>query len=611
MKMNKKILIASIISIFVILAIIMVFIFIPQQTTTAPSFTCPDDKLCQITPILTCNVQSDQGKVIARTNAKSFLSSDLNGLGVWIALDSNNDGTMEGYSFSSTTSSCISLGVTYPIDGNNDIYVRNGRVYLCDSRKSYEFKPTSVAITNQEPTEPYTSNNQEVYLGKLYECQRDILINNKLVDTLIYSGSSSGKKTGKTYQLTGETITSEGVGFIEWDYKIENIPITECLVDGTTLYTGESICIDDNTLVTCTAPPQTTPDYRDPYETNARCVGDKFVDAYNVKLELKSQSTITLGEKFIINFDLDDEIYSENSVEIRATLNNDEDTYSALTDSRGQLTIELEPQTTGTKEIIVTMQHPEKDYTSEIINGYVTEPLQITTFKTQSPQFDNDLIEIVIEVTKGGSFKDWKPTTTYPLEEATYNNNKVNFKERTKTSTGLYNYYYDLSGDGLLRFRIKASDETGLVTDFTTWQEVEVKKAQILLKNIDVPFSVCNNANYKTTFELVDSTGKPVNGATVTAIIYEGVKEIRKNVDFNGDGHYSFDHYYTESVYTDLIASKDGLTGSQLNIPSSILSCGVNDDDDGNNLIYSVISALILGVGGFIYFVFVRKNGKK
>lgn len=616
--MSKKIILPSIIAIVLLLIIISVFYFIPsQQIINDASFTCPGGKVCEATPILSCNVQSDQGKVIARTNAEGFSQSQLSQVGVWIALDTTNTGYLSGFTRSNTQSSCLmnTPAVKYPITALEYIYIYNNKLYICENyQKAKLFVPTTVAVTNPYPTEPYASNGQEFYSGNLYSCEREIFIDDRLEDTLIYAADTSGEKRGQTYSIAGDSvISSQGTGSIRWDVEINDVPIITCEVDGNILYQGDKICTDSNTLVTCVSPPQTSTEYRDPLKTNARCVGNKFIESYNVELQLTSPSTITLGEKFILDFDLDDQIYSENAVEVTALLNEIEDVFSSLTNQNGQLTIELEPKNTGSKEIVVYMQHQETPYVSEPINVYVTEPLQITTFRTQSPQFDNEFIEIVIEVSKSGSPKDWKPTATYPLEEAYYNGQKVNYQERSKISTGLYSYFYDLTGDGLLRFRIRAQDETGLLTDFTEWQEVEVKKTGILFKDVNVPFSVCNQQTHAGTFELVDSTGNAVNDANIIAELYlpDQGNAVILPVQFQGDGQYSFSYNFQQAgaYFLDLRANKNNVIGSQLNIPINILSCqgGGGGDDETDYLIYIVIGVLIIGLGGFVYFVFIKK----
>ena len=411
----KKYVVPIVVISLVLLAVGVYFLstnFPSQQTIDASSYSCPDNKMCTVTPILTCSVASYEPRVILRTNSPNWNEESFKSDGVWIALDTDNDGSLEGYVKSSSASNCLKSrsGITNFFKDKNIgidfIYEYNNNIYICTSdTRSYKFNPTSLAETSLSQVEPYSINNQEKYSGdqSIYSCSRDILIDNSKIGTISWnkdvSTGSQGYK-GNQYSLqSGQTIkfSTVGLGGMKFDIEVNEIPITTCTVEtdsGTVeLSKNDKVCKDLNTLVTCILP-GTSEEYRDPEETVARCVNGKWQNAYNVDLSILN-SVISVGEKFEISFDLDDDIYLEANKEVFAYLydgSNLESDDSSFTNSRGKVDLELTPDSTGFKEIRIFMAHPEGDYQPEPISVRVTEGMTVTTFRTQSPQYDNEKI---------------------------------------------------------------------------------------------------------------------------------------------------------------------------------------------------------------------------
>ena len=133
--------------------------------------TCTDAHSCGTTvfkPAVTQTCTSSDLLVIFRTNVAdgNYIYSSP---GSWIAVDCNKDGILEAYgglgsSRTGKVSNPIGItpeGYSYEcFNGNTEVRIKTGTreiVYL----KS--ITPTEAPVLSSEPTEPYASNNQEVY----------------------------------------------------------------------------------------------------------------------------------------------------------------------------------------------------------------------------------------------------------------------------------------------------------------------------------------------------------------------------------------------------------------------------------------------------------------
>ncbi|MFH1510046.1 MAG: hypothetical protein ABIF10_00015 [Candidatus Woesearchaeota archaeon] len=92
--------------------------------------------------------------------------------GTWIAVDTNNDGTLEGFGYSGTFGaaySCRGTTIAQTPEGYN-VTIESGKLYVCvpfDSKyvsKKY-LESSATAVTSTSQTQPFTANNQEVCQG--------------------------------------------------------------------------------------------------------------------------------------------------------------------------------------------------------------------------------------------------------------------------------------------------------------------------------------------------------------------------------------------------------------------------------------------------------------
>ena len=128
---------------------------------------CNEDEICENGA---CVPTEQEEEVIFRTNAKDKYYAQFGTRNIWIALDTNNDEVLEGFDTTSMTSNigfCPVCEVYDPYDNcvvmwNSKpcvVYSSTGRGCSCRT-----FNPGSTtAVTTIIPTEPYSSNGQEVY----------------------------------------------------------------------------------------------------------------------------------------------------------------------------------------------------------------------------------------------------------------------------------------------------------------------------------------------------------------------------------------------------------------------------------------------------------------
>ena len=101
------------------------------------------------------------GQVIFRTNA---INGNYKDSSVQIAVDTDGDGVIEAWSFSSSGSRTPRECIAYTPEGYCVFYYV-GKVYVSYPDDSYaSFSLGGTIPTNPEPTEPYASNGQEVYV---------------------------------------------------------------------------------------------------------------------------------------------------------------------------------------------------------------------------------------------------------------------------------------------------------------------------------------------------------------------------------------------------------------------------------------------------------------
>jgi len=592
-------------------------------------YKCPDGNTCSITPSLVCDIPSEDSKVILRTNA---VSGDYDKIGRWIAWDVDNDNDLDCFSINNNPTPRCNLEIINQIQLSENLggakwYGNTQTIFLkkqeVDSnycaKDDFRLLAGAGCELSMIPVEPYKSSNQEIYSGSLYSCSMNVKINDKAIDILSYISdkpTSTDGKSGKTYTLnSNDIVTFSGTGFIKYDVVETLKPITECNVGSISLNKGETYCKDLNTLIQCIDPP-TINNIPKPNEI-ARCVNGQWQDAYNVDLSL-DKNTIALGESFRITFTLKDDIYPLEEREVRVCLYSGKETVAESCDSGfaisdKPLLLELTPETIGTtKRIEITMTHPEGDYKPNPIVGLsVTEALFVSTFKTLTTQYDNSYIDVKIESTKGNTLQNIVSQEI----EVNYNGEDAGrfYVKKVKESTGIYHFYYALKGDGILNFRIKVQDFSGLWTDWSEWVSVNVKEAQLLFKEVSLPSSPCSGASYTGSFKLVDNVGVVVKDASVIVLVQAPdetkATATKANVIDKGDGTYSFSYYYEKggNYYVDVTVSKGTLQGILKDNPVNVLVC-TSGDGGIDWTLYLIIGGAILGIINFIYFVFIRRK---
>lgn len=611
---------------------VLLYTLVLPQAVVQNEYICPQGFNCQATPIYRCEQASGTSEVVvARTDDLDYsegwiaYQNEFGGLNSWVNPLAVTRSTISGNEFDlpflaraffhSGSSGCLSETCLYVIrEGEPDKY--------------YRYKEGGGADIN--PVPQYDCQSQEICSGQVpqYNCQeKEVNLNDDVVYTFPAWESSQPTPEGG---LIGETLFISGGDrvnyFGEIEYEQSTAPITSCIVqtqDGDVeLQQGGKVCEDANTLVTCVDPPSTSTEYRDPAETTARCVGSDWVDAYTVDLDI-DETVISLDDSFMIDFDLNDDIYPVAGRTVMATLyegSHQEDTTSRITDAQGRVELELFPENTGYKTIEIFMTHPDIDYEPEPIDVQVTGALSVTTFRTISPQYDNNDVEIIVEVTKDGQAKDivdWMVEDLYNGDIVSYD---AVYGGAGSGERGTYHFLYDLQGDGNLQFKVRVQDNTGFWSEWSPmsgYEVVEVRKAELLLTNLNFPFSECSGRTHATTFTLVDSTGNTVDGATFDVTITQAVPtkpDLNPSVSGLGNGRYSFTALYEDggNYYIDIFATKGGLAGSSQDNPVSIIVCGGSGGDDGGIdwTLYGVAGGALLAVISFVYFVFFFRRKK-
>lgn len=610
----------SIVGVVLVLSLIGYFIFsaFPGQTIVpSNTYTCPDNKYCSVTPILFCTSPQTQQNVVFRASEQASFPNQL-------AVDYDDDGDLDAWiKTSSSTSQGICTARPKIQDGflNSWIVFYNSNLYVCTGIDNQKYTQTGASISTQStPLEPYSSTGREIYSGdqSLYQCSQTLKVNGNTVGTLSHSSNSptpSSGKFGNAVQLTeNQVFNAQGTGTINLDVETSDIPVTTCVVqiegNDVELDQGESVCLDIHTKASCDVPPQVSIEDKE----DQICVNGQWEDLYTINLVLSS-STVALGESFDVSFELDDPQYSDGGRQVYLYLKENGQTVKsdqAITSSSGSAQLSLTPDDAGYYELEVSMAHPESDF-SRTYSVQVTSSLSVSTFRTQSPQYDNQAIVAKVEVSRGGS-----PVAVFPngdiIVEAAYNDNPRSFSRRTAVEVGEYNIIWDnLVGDGNLRFRVKVEDpSSSYITPWTQWRTIEVKRAGLLFTNIDFPDSECNNREHTGKFTIVDSLGNRVNGATVSVLI-NGMEE---QVKSEGSGVYSFSHFYDQggNYNVEISASSDGIVGQE-SYPLNILSCSSGGGGTGGGGIdwtfYIIIGVFVLGIIVFVYFVFFFRRKRK
>lgn len=623
-----SLIVLSVVIILGILGTVIYFGLIPQSIVQIGDYECPQDFKCSVTPILVCNQEQTDQRVILRTNSPNFNPTSFGSGGVWISLDTNGDGALEGYVKTTKQSQCIkdSQAVQNFFEnrgiGVDFIYKYNDKVFVCtSSTKSYEFEKTQLSEDSIFPVEPYKSNQQEKYEGDLYACSRVIKIDGESKETISHysdSPTSSSGKRGNTYSLTeGQKITSEGTGIfkVEYDSEYYEEPITTCTAENNeVLNIGESTCLDQWTAEKCLDPPQTQKEYA---QEGQVCRDGKIEKAFEVDIDFERQ-VISTGEKFEIDFNLYDTPDNKN-IDVTASIMKGQQTMVSKTQktgntpfNAGKTHFSLDSPPIGYYTLKITFAEPDGGSTYEY-DVQVTDSLSLVLRSNNPVQFDNKDVEVILESYKGGGFKS---LSNYEMD-AMFNGIKKYPSIVETGGVGILKFNFDLSGDGILRVRARGSDETGLWTQWTNYYEVNVKEATILF-DTDFLSNKCTGT-YTNSFSTKDSSGSLVDTNNIVKIERPLGGQIDTPSLTGSGGNYQFTYNFDQQgLYVVKITSSDELLGtSQLNGGSgqtiTILgggNCGGGGDVTGgiNWTMWVIIGGLVLAIGVFIFIIFFRRK---
>lgn len=608
-----------------------------SQTTVQGGFDCPTNKYCTATPILKCTTQTSQA-VNFRTNSLSL--ADYAKSGAWIAISCvpmSSEGKHECIPTSDLKGYCLASSSSQDAIGDflkstlfgSDIRIYNSRIYVRGgtSNRYYKYEPCIFAELSISPTEPYKTNQQEMYSGNLYSCSRTVSITGEVKETMSWASNTptptSGQR-GNTYSLTGgQSITSSGTGGFEVEYSINDIPITTCTTsNGTILQMGSAgVCTNPYLLEKCeniggkptlsrqnAVPPQV-------------CRDGAITDAYHVEITIP-KLVISKSEKLNIQFYLKDTPTNKN-IDVTASITkanfnpvSQTHTTGSTYTTAGKTSFIFDAPPIGYYTLTIAFSHPDGDF-SQSYNLQVTDDLTLTLTTANPVQYDSSAPEITLNSFKSGSAKD---LTAWDLE-AKYNGNLISEYTTEHPNVGSRKFIFTSlvgKGDGTLRVRARGNDETGLWTEWTEYFDITVKKASIL---VSANFETDKCAGVITQrFETKDSLGNYV-GTTNTVTIEKPLGGTDTASVTGANGQYQFSYNFAEGgIYTIRITSNNPTLGtSQLNsgqgqIVNILTGASCNDNRcEGfwecyqNYIIFGGIGLAII-VSVYLIFFFRRKK---
>lgn len=634
------------------------------DTTGATSgvFGCPSDSsLCSIELELLCSNKVSDQQVVFRGSSQTGLPSS-------IAIDSNNDGSLEAYTRSASTISSNNFPnsvVTLPEPfQSNYVFVYNNAVYIYQNGKGYKYNNGGTISTQPTPRTGESCDGSSGFIRcsgdtNSYICSEQST-GSKIVE-VTYAGSTSGTATKQTTLTGGQTIGWDGkINYIitktqesectnnvkasdnsyyaciqdidgcgVMDYTQEYTcgsqlyneqtgqcqEITTCTAqNGVILNRNDAVCLDQYTLERCTNPPTTTREYVQ--IQGDICEDGEIKSAYDVNVEV-NKLIIAEGEYFEIDLTLSGTENNKN-IPVTARIKNTAVSQSRLTGSSyfnaGQASFSLLAPSQGFYTIEIFMEHPNGDYTKEY-QVQVTSGLSLNLYADSNVQFDNEPITVQLEAYKGG---EKKRLSDYNID-ATFNGRTV-FPQSVEPVGKDLRFYFDLTGDGILRVRARGSDETGLTTDFTNYLEVSIKETGIEIQP-DFKSGVCAGT-IKNTFKTRDSTGNLID-TTSSVLIKEptggGIKAVTSNRISLGTYEFSYNYEQNGLYVIEVTVTADGLgtyelndgLGQSVNIltGSTCGTGGTGGEEAGTNLLlYAIVGIFILGIGGFVYLLFFRKR---
>lgn len=380
--------------------------YVVSSGVTQNAFQCDGGKcLVRVSDECSGSPKTSESVVIAR--ARDSLYGDRGGADVpnsahWIALDNPKTDyyDLESWVMTSTLSSTLRgadktmFDLPYGWEGFISDYDGKHRLYIPvpnEVNKYYYY--TQKAGADLDPTVKYDCRDQELCQGELsvYECSKDILVNNVLHSTITYKAKSPGSYISDVITLMqGQNVTASG-GKIEWVVTDDSkaCSISKCNDDGTGYFacsTGQcpalsttlTKCNDGEICVqsgpgggaACSAPFTTSGEI-----LSGRTAGDPVAFKYTIKSNTISSVYIT--------YKLVDISDRSQPVDIKP------DVQTSLPSDK---TITFNPLSVGSYEIIVEKTYNGKSVAAEVYPFIVGAQLTTNVFIPQSPLTGTNLI---------------------------------------------------------------------------------------------------------------------------------------------------------------------------------------------------------------------------
>lgn len=519
-------------------------VIIPQAVlqssgTEFVSYSCPRGEgiTCKVTPILECQSPTSTQTVKFRTSVTNGDYSQLNKF-VFVDIDEDNIADTCYKRISSTRiSDCLGVDKGDTPEGFS-VKFRNSKVYIC-SNDNYEFSQlTTDCDKSITPTEPYKSNNQEVYSGSknIFTCSENVLIDGISRDKVSYSSDQQGFQRGLTYTLQ----QGQKIEFSKIEYQIffEEPSQTQCTTsNGQTIDVNKAICTDSKTkescifeqgkptlktekaigrqictngVIRCSSSECLSTTVGKPLEDNTgyyKCAVDSqscsFIDTTSIfhcsQGEIFDNLELICKPPYLLNVNLDKTILGtqdsiegkvtisntnqKNQISLRVTIKDDKgqtvDSDDFFTNSFGERSFSFDPITqTGNYILEVKVFHPIGPQEKKV--SFKVTP-QLNLLLQPEPdyiQFENEPIKIRASVKSGQEFesvKEWVIDANFEGRKITQD--KIEIKPIAKGQIIISTL---VEGEGNLEFNVYAIDETGFKTE-TEKIIIAVKRASILI----------------------------------------------------------------------------------------------------------------------------------
>ena len=624
---TKKILgISGLVTLFIIL-VASLFMFTPLQQTVfnnlpinaITGLSCPDGYSCDAKPIMVCNEPTgEQPQVILRC-----------GTG-WIAWDVNQDDKLDLFEETTTR---ISGGITT---------IRtcpNGIEWAKSVNNEYGVRYTSSAMIMYKQINPVPDNKlsriintpligfelNEVISGNInqYDCAKDVFKNNVKIDTITYVNSKpTDSYAPRTYSFIGGDIFRWS-GQAYWETT--KLSSNTCNSDIGELDSGTVLC-DANKLYRCTTPLFGGDAVFETIDCGARGLvcsetTNSCEEPYTVEVKINGVSVdgkiiqVLAGVDIPIVFSLDEPDPQRRNV-IVSLMKGNEVLYSISDDSsRTVKNIVIQaPSQTGYYDLVIFMPHPDGDYERTTTIQTITS-VEASVSSPNPIQYDNQAI-----VTKMNTYQSGVKVPVFDYQwDATFRNMPINPTTTRNPSRGLYEAYFQLSGEGTLRVRAKAQyEQNGAWSDWSNYYEVQVKEASIsILPDFKTDIVA---GSYTFEFETKDSTGV-LTSTTNTIMLESQESTITLYAREISTGKYNFDvNFPTGGLYYLKITSMNPSLGStQLNnglgLPVNIFSSGsdpTNASGGINWIMWGLFAVLFMGIVLIVYAIVKKgKRGKK